>query len=109
MLKYRSDTTSLNRSYELAKLAKESGVPEYLDAYGQACYKLSKLDEAEKALNAAVEKQPENAAFRYHLASVYLAKDNRAKTKKILKEISNNSKSQQFEQIEEVNRLLKTL
>jgi predicted Zn-dependent protease len=99
----------MNRAYELAKTAKDSRVPEFLDTYGQVCYKLGKLDEAEKALNSAVYKKPRIAIFRYHLAKVYIEKNNREKARQALEAALNNSKNQQFEQRDEVRQLLNTL
>ena len=106
---HRADKASLNRAYELAKISKDSQIPQFLDTYGWASYKTGNFDEAEKALKTAIAKSPEVAIFHYHLAKVYLAKNDNAQAKQALQNVIKYSKNQQINEKDEVNQLLKTL
>ena len=106
---HRTDKASLNRAFELAKISKDSQIPQFLDTYGWASYKTGNFDEAEKALKTAIAKSPEVAIFHYHLAKVYLAKNDNAQAKQALQNVIKYSKNQQINEKDEVNQLLKTL
>ena len=106
---HRTDKASMNRAYELAKVSKDSQIPQFLDTYGWASYKTGNFDEAEKALKTAIAKSPEVAIFHYHLAKVYLAKNNNAQAKLALQNVIKYSKNQQIDEKDEVNQLLKSL
>ena len=106
---HRTDKASMNRAYELAKVSKDSQIPQFLDTYGWASYKTGNFDEAEKALKSAIAKSPEVAIFHYHLAKVYLAKNDHAQAKQALQNVVKYSKNQQIDEIDEANQLLKTL
>jgi cellulose synthase operon protein C len=106
---HRTDKASMNRAYELAKISKDSQIPQFLDTFGWASYKTGNYDEAEKALKAAIAKLPEVPIFHYHLAKIYLAKNDNAQAKQALQSAIKHSKNQQFDQKDEVNELLKTL
>ena len=106
---HRTDKPSMTRAYELAKISKDSQIPQFLDTYGWASYKTGNFDEAEKALKTAIAKSPEVAIFHYHLAKVYLAKNDNAQAKQTLQDVIKYSKNQQLDEKDEVNQLLKTL
>ena len=106
---HRTDKASMTRAYELAKTSKDSQIPQFLDTYGWASYRVGNFDEAEKALKAAISKSPEVAIFHYHLAKVYLVKNDNAQAKQALQDVVKYSKNQQFDEKDEVNQLLKTL
>ena len=106
---YRTDKASMTRAYELAKISKDSQIPQFLDTYGWASYKTGNLEEAEKALKTAISKSPEMAIFHYHLAKIYLAKNDNAQAKQALQNVIKYSKNQQINEKDEVNQLLKTL
>ena len=106
---HRTDKASLNRAYELAKVSKDSQIPQFLDTYGWASYKTGNFDEAEKALKTAIAKSPEVAIFHYHLAKVYIAKHDNAQAKQALQNVIKYSNNQQIDEKDEVNQLLKTL
>ena len=106
---HRTDKASMDRAYELAKISKDSQIPQFLDTYGWASYKTGKLDEAEKALKTAIAKSPDVAIFHYHLAKIYLAKNDNAQAKQALQNVITYSKNQKVNEIDEVNQLLKTL
>ena len=106
---HRTDKASLNRAFELAKISKDSQIPQFLDTYAWASYKTGNFEEAEKALKAAIAKSPEVAIFHYHLAKVYLAKNDHAQAKQALQEVIKYSNNQQIDEIDEANQLLKTL
>jgi cellulose synthase operon protein C len=106
---HRTDKASINRAYELAKISKDSQIPQFLDTFGWASYKAGNYDEAEGALKTAITKSPEIAIFHYHLAKVYLAKNDKLQAKQALQSTIKYSKNQQFDQKDEVNELLKTL
>ena len=80
-----------------------------MDTYGWASYKTGNFDEAEKALKTAISKSPEVAIFHYHLAKIYLAKNDNAQAKQALQNAVKYSKNQNFDKNDEVNQLLKTL
>lgn len=112
LLDYRKDNASLNRVRVLADSFKKNHASQFLDTYGRICYATANMPEAEQVLNllkANVENYPKNAAYQYHLAKLYLAKSDRVGAKKAFEDALNNSINQQFEQKEEVNRLLETL
>ena len=106
---HRTDKASMSRAYELAKVSKDSQIPQFLDTYGWASYKTGNFDEAEKALKTAIVKSPEVAIFHYHLAKIYLAKNDNAQAKQALQNVIKYSKNQQIDEKDEVNQLLKTL
>ncbi len=106
---HRTDGASISRAYELAKISKDSQIPQFLDTFGWASYKAGKFDEAEKALKTAVEKLPEVAIFHYHLAKVYIAKHNNLQAKQSLEQAIKYSENQQFDQKDDANQLLKSL
>jgi cellulose synthase operon protein C len=106
---HRTDKASMDRAYELAKISKDSQIPQFLDTFGWASYKTGNYDEAEKAIKAAITTLPEEVIFHYHLAKVYLAKNDNAQAKQALQSVIKYSKNQQFEHKDEVNQLLKTL
>ncbi len=106
---HRTDKASMNRAYELAKVSKDSQIPQFLDTYGWASYKTGNFDEAEKALKTAIAKSPEVAIFHYHLAKIYLAKNDNAQAKQALQNVIKYSKNQQIDEKDEVNQLLKSL
>ena len=106
---HRTDKASMSRAYELAKVSKDSQIPQFLDTYGWASYKTGNFDEAEKALKTAIAKSPEVAIFHYHLAKIYLAKNDNAQAKQALQNVIKYSKNQQIDEKDEVNQLLKSL
>ena len=106
---HRTDKPSMTRAYELAKISKDSQIPQFLDTYGWASYKTGNLDEAEKALKTAIAKSPEVAIFHYHLAKIYLAKNDNAQAKQALQNVIKYSNNQHIDEKDEVNQLLKTL
>ena len=106
---HRTDKASMSRAYELAKVSKDSQIPQFLDTYGWASYKTGNFDEAEKALKTAIVKSPEVAIFHYHLAKIYLAKNDNAQAKQALQNVIKYSKNQQIDEKDEVNQLLKSL
>lgn len=106
---HRSDKASLTRAYDLAKTSKDSLVPQFLDTFGWASYRVGKYDEAEKALKVATEKLPEIAVFHYHLAKIYIAKNDNVLAKQALQNAIKYSENQPFDQKDEANQLLKSL
>lgn len=106
---HRTDKASMNRAYELAKVSKDSQIPQFLDTYGWASYKTGNFDEAEKALKTAIANSPEVAIFHYHLAKVYLAKNDNSQAKQALQNVIKYSNNQQIDEKDEANQLLKTL
>jgi cellulose synthase operon protein C len=69
LLKYRTDSISMNRMYKLAKVAKNSELPEFLDTYGHICYKLGKLVEAERSFRMVAYKKSKVNFTRHHFES----------------------------------------
>ncbi len=106
---HRTDKPSLTRAYELAQTFKKSVVPQYLDTFGWASYKVGKYDDAAKALEQAIEKAPNTAIFQYHLGKIYLAQNDKPKAKEAFKKAEAGAKSQNLAEINEVTQLLKDL
>ena len=106
---HRSDKASFSRAYNLVVKLKDSEIPQFLDTFGWASYRVGKLDEAEKALKIATEKLPEVAVFHYHLGKVYIEKNDSIKAKQALQNAIKYSQNQQFSQKDEANELLKSL
>ena len=109
MTDHKTDKASLDRAYNLAKPLKETDIPQYLDTYGWASYKVGKLDEAELSLTKAIEKMPKVAVFQYHLAKIYIAKSDKEKAKAALKLAVSYGAAQQLLELDEANQLMKQL
>ena len=113
LLDTRTDKASYDRAYQLISKAKINQIPQFLDTLGWASYKVGKYDEAETALTKATEQVPEAAIFHYHLAKVYMAKNNNIAAKQSLLKVIKISSSARFEQDiqlkDEATQLLKSL
>ena len=109
LLDFRVDKPSIARAYKLSKLFKDSNMPQLLDTYGWASYKTGNLYDAEKALKLAVEKSPEVPVFYFHLAKVYIAKNDKIQAKQALQQAILQSAKQPFDKKQEADLLLKTL
>ncbi len=109
LLDYRSDQASFTRAHTLAKDLKNSTTPQFLDTFGWASYKIGEFGAAEKALKSAVEKSPEIAVFQYHLAKIYIARNDTASAKQALQKSIKLAENQQFPQKDDAIALLKTL
>lgn len=109
LLDHRNDQASVNRAHELSKGLKNSTTPQFLDTYGWASYKVGEMAAAEKALKSAVDKLPTVAVFHYHLAKVYIARNENTLAKQSLQKSIKLSENQQFTQKDEAIALLKTL
>jgi len=109
LLDYRSDQASFTRAHTLAKDLKNSTTPQFLDTFGWASYKIGEFSAAEKALKSAVEKSPEIAVFQYHLAKIYIARNDTASAKQALQKSIKLAENQQFPQKDDAIALLKTL
>lgn len=106
---HRTDKVSINRAYELAKLLKNSLAPQFLDTFGWASFKAGKLGEAEMALKATIDKAPETAIYHYHLAKIYIAKNDNIQAKLALKDAVKYASNEPFDQKDEAIALLKSL
>lgn len=111
LLDYRTDQASFTRALTLAKDFKNSATPQFLDTFGWANYKLGKFDPAQKALESATEKSPEIAIFQYHLAKIYIAKNDTVSAKQALQKSIKLAENQPFSEKEKADAiaLLKTL
>ncbi len=106
---HRNSKSDFERAYNLASILKNSEIPQFLDTFGWASYHVDKLDDAEKALLKTIEKLPEPAVFHYHLAKVYIKKNESAKAKQSLQNAINLAKNQPFSQKDEAVKLLASL
>ncbi len=106
---HRTDAANIDRAYEIAKALKDSHAPQFLDTYGWASFKAGKINEAEKALIAAIEKSPEGAIYHYHLGKLYMAKNDKPQAKQALQNAIKHASNQPFDQKNEAELLLKTL
>lgn len=109
LLDVRTDQASLERAYNLAKVVKNSQIPQFLDTYGWASYKVGKFDDAQDALKKAVEKMPDTAIFHYHLAKIYIAQSEQVLAKQSLQKAIKLAENQQFVQKDDAIALLKSL
>lgn len=113
LLDSRSDKASYDRAYQLISKAKTNQIPQFLDTLGWASYKVGKYDEAETALIKATEQLPEAAIFHYHLAKVYIAKNDNTSAKQSLQKAIKFSSNKPFEQDlqlkNDASQLLKSL
>lgn len=105
----RTDRASLERAYELATSLKDSKIPQFLDTYGWACYKMGKLAEAEDALKEAIEAMPDSPVYQYHLAKIYIAKNDKILAKHALQKAIKAANGRPFRYQQESSELLKTL
>ena len=113
LLDNRTDKTSYERAYELAGKVKTSGFAQFMDTFGWASYKVGKYDEAEVALVKAIEQLPEVQVFHYHLAKVYIAKNDKTSAKEELEKTIKFEANARFEKEskfkDEATQLLKSL
>ena len=109
LLDFRADEASITRAYKLAKPFKDSHLPQLLDTYGWASYKAGNLYDAEKALKFAVKKSPEAPVFYFHLAKVYIAKNDKIQAKQALQHAIQQAATKKFDKKQEADLLLKTL
>lgn len=97
LLDARTDKASFEHAYQLVSKSK-SNLPQFMDTHGWASYKLGKFDEAEAALIKAIEQMPDMAVFHYHLAKVYIAKNNNELAKQALQKVVKHSIDAKSEQ-----------
>lgn len=113
LLDNRSDKASYNRAYELVAKIKTSELAQFMDTLGWASYKVGKYNEAEAALVKAIEQLPEVQVFHYHLAKVYIAKNEIALAKEELQKTIKFEANARFEKEskfkDEATQLLKSL
>ena len=109
LLDYRADKVSIARAYEITKSLKDSEVPQLLDTYGWASYKTGRLEDAENALKSAVKKMPDYPIFHFHLAKVYIAKNDKIKAKQALQNAVKYANNYPFNHNDEVKLLLQSL
>ncbi|HQN65158.1 MAG TPA: tetratricopeptide repeat protein [Methylophilus sp.] len=105
----RNDQASYKRAYELSEALKDSKIPQFLDTYGWACYKVGKLSEAEDALKEVVKLLPDMPVYQYHLAKVYIAKNDKILAKQALQKAIKAANGRTFKHQQESSELLKTL
>ncbi len=105
----RTDKASLDRAYALAQTLKQSDLPQYLDTLGWVSYKVGKVDEAVIPLEKATQKMPKVAIFQYHLAKVYIAKNDKQRAKEALIIAAAGASEQKLSEKDEVSQLLKQL
>lgn len=105
----RTDQASLKRAYELAASLKDSKIPQFLDTYGWASYKVGKLSEAEDALKEAIKAMPDSPIYQYHLAKIYIAKNDKVLAKQALQKAIKAANGRSFRYQQESSELLKTL
>ncbi len=105
----RSDQASLKRAYDLAATLQDSKIPQFLDTYGWACYKLGKFAEAESAMKEVVKALPDIPVYQYHLAKIYIAKNDKPLAKQALQKAIKAANGHQFKYQQESSDLLKTL
>ncbi len=105
----RTDQASLKRAYELAASLKDSKIPQFLDTYGWASYKVGKLSEAEDALKEAIKAMPDSPVYQYHLAKIYIAKNDKVLAKQALQKAIKATNGRSFRYQQESSELLKTL
>jgi cellulose synthase operon protein C len=98
LLDAHTDKASFERAYQLISKAKTNQIPQFMDTLGWASYKVGKLDEAETALTKASELMPEAAIYHYHLAKVYMAKNDNVSAKHALQKVIKYSTDAKFEQ-----------
>ena len=109
LLNNRADQASVIRAYDLVKLFKDSHIPQLLDTYGWASYKAGNLYDAEKAFKLAIEKSPKVPIFYFHLAKVYIAKNDKIQAKQALQQSIQQATTQHFDKKLEADLLLNTL
>lgn len=109
LLEYRQDKASHTQAYELSKSFKYSQIPQLLDTYGWASFYMGKLDDAELAIKSATEKLSTVPVFHFHMAKIYIAKNDKVLAKQALLQAIDLAKNQPFDQLQEANQLIKTL
>lgn len=106
---YRTDQASHERAHKISSTFKDSEIPQFLDTFGWASFKVGKFDDAEKALKSALEKMPETAIYHYHLAKILVAKNDVPEAKVALQKAIKYAATQPFAQKDDAVALLKSL
>jgi tetratricopeptide (TPR) repeat protein len=73
LLDNRTDKESLSQAFALAERLKSTNLPQFEDTVGWAQFKKGNYKAAVSTLEAALAKQPNLAAVRYHLGMSYAA------------------------------------
>lgn len=110
MLSERStDQAAIDRAYEMSKRFKSSNVPQFKDTLGWILYRKGEFEEAASLISDAAEQLPDLLIFRYHLGMAHMANDRNQSAIEELERVLELSKTQPFDQIEEVEKSLKQL
>ncbi|HZT35361.1 MAG TPA: tetratricopeptide repeat protein [Nitrososphaera sp.] len=82
---HRKDKESLERARSLAKILRNSPVPQFEDTLGCVSYRLGEYGDAVALLERAADKLPNSAMVHYHLGMSYMASVRAAEGVKQLK------------------------
>jgi cellulose synthase operon protein C len=82
---HRKDTESLERARSLARILRNSPVPQFEDTLGCVSYRLGEYGDAVALLEHAADKLPNSAMVHYHLGMSYVASIRAAEGVKQLK------------------------
>jgi len=106
---YSTDKAVIERAYELAKRFRSSDIPHFKDTLGWIQYRLGKFEEATSLLKEAVDKNPSEPRFRYHLGMSYLANEQTSSGIRELEEALKLSEKQPLAQVEQIRKILAEL
>ena len=109
LTEYETDQATLDRAYDMSKRFKNSTVPQFKDTLGWIQYRMGNFEEATSLISEAVEQLPELAIFRYHLGMVHMANNRKKSAIREFEKTLELSKTQPFDQVGEVERMLKKL
>lgn len=85
LLDNRSDQKQYERAYKLSQRFRGSEIPQFINTFGWANYRLARYNDAELFLNKAVKIMPDVPEFHYHLAMNSLASKNKLQAEKEFK------------------------
>lgn len=105
----RTDKASLNKAYRISQRFKRSEVPQFIDTFGWASYRVGKYSDASSLLESAIDQLPTIPDFHYHLGMTYLAKENKAMAKEALEKALELAGDKGFAKEKEIRTALENL
>lgn len=108
LLSERPDPESHQRAVQIATKFRNSSIPSFQDTLAWAYYRTGEFDRALDMATKAVNGDPEEPVFRYHLGMVYLAMNDAVKAKTALQKVIDTA-PEKSPYVEKAREALKTI
>lgn len=109
LTEHKSDKASFNKAYNLSQRFKRSDVPQFIDTFGWASYRVGKYADASLLFERALKLLPNVPDFHYHLGMNYLAKDNKPMAREELEKALRLADTKPFTKIREIRATLEKM